>query len=390
MGVTGQKHKVEFRPGQRADSSLKCCGATGATGATGAATELEPGTLGRLKETWTDGVVNSAVGEVPRVRTELDLSDKLGAWRVRWGLRRMTYKVNPGLYAVGNPGAGSPVMVSANYKLSFDLLRRALGGLDAWIMVIDTRGINVWCAAGKGTFGTAGVVRSVAATGLESIVTHRELIVPQLGAPGVSAHDVKAESGFRVVYGPVRVEDIKGFLAGGLRATPGMRRVEFPMNERLALSPMELVPGLKLAVPVSAALFVLSLFASQGLLAAAGNAAIFIYGFLGAVVLGPALLPWLPGRAFSFKGFWLGVCLASALAIYASAMRPWLMGGWLTSAGWALIIPALASYLVMNFTGASTYTHLSGVRSEMRVAVPLQIAGAVLGAALWIGGIFTA
>ena len=75
----------------------------------------------------------------------------------------MNYKVDPGLYALGAPDADSPVLVSANFKMSFDLLREALPGRNAWILVLDTDGINVWCAAGKGTFGTeelAGMDRS--------------------------------------------------------------------------------------------------------------------------------------------------------------------------------------------------------------------------------------
>jgi acetyl-CoA decarbonylase/synthase complex subunit gamma len=52
------------------------------------------------------------------------------------------------------------------------------------------------------------------------------------------------------------------------------------------------------------------------------------------------------------------------------------------------MIPAVASFLGMNFTGASTYTSLSGVRREMRVAVPLQILGAVAGLGLWLAGRF--
>src|SRR3972149_4169926 len=71
-----------------------------------------------------------------------------------WGIGRDRCRVAPGLYALGAPGGDSPVLVTANYKLTFDVLRRDAAGLDAWILVLDTRGINVWCAAGEGTFGT--------------------------------------------------------------------------------------------------------------------------------------------------------------------------------------------------------------------------------------------
>ena len=94
----------------------------------------------------------------------------------------MNYRVEPGLYAVGQPDPQSPVLVSANYKLSFDRLRCRLAGLSVWILVIDTNGINVWCAAGKGTFGADEIVRCVESSRLSEVVAHRTLIVPQLGA----------------------------------------------------------------------------------------------------------------------------------------------------------------------------------------------------------------
>ncbi len=96
------------------------------------------------------------------------------------------------------------VLVSANYKMSFDRLRQALSGLDLWILVIDTKGINVWCAAGKGTFGTEELVGRIAQVGLGDVVKGRGLILPQLGAPGVAANEVLKRTGFKVVYGPVR------------------------------------------------------------------------------------------------------------------------------------------------------------------------------------------
>ena len=66
----------------------------------------------------------------------------------------MRYRVDPGLYSLGNPDSSSPVFVSANYRLSFNALRGSLKNSNCWILVLDTKGINVWCAAGKGTFGT--------------------------------------------------------------------------------------------------------------------------------------------------------------------------------------------------------------------------------------------
>ena len=74
---------------------------------------------------------------------ELTFKDTLGTWKARWGIGRMTFKVEPGLYSLGKPDSDSPVLVSANYKMSFDSLRKELKGTDAWILVLDTKGINV-------------------------------------------------------------------------------------------------------------------------------------------------------------------------------------------------------------------------------------------------------
>jgi CO dehydrogenase/acetyl-CoA synthase gamma subunit (corrinoid Fe-S protein) len=134
--------------------------------------------------------IDTSKGAVPIVSTSLSTGDIFGACKVRFGIGRMDYKINPGLYAVGNPDNESPVLVSANYKLTFDTLRKNLSGLDCWILILDTNGVNVWCAAGKGTFGSEEVVNRIEKTGLSDIVTHRKLILPQLSASGVSAQEV--------------------------------------------------------------------------------------------------------------------------------------------------------------------------------------------------------
>lgn len=324
-------------------------------------------------------------------------ADRLAAWKARWGIARMRYAVEPGLYAVGQPAADSPVLVSANYKMSFDRLRRALAGLDAWILVLDTRGINVWCAAGKGTFGTDELVQRIDVTQLAAMLSNRTLIVPQLGAPGVAAHEVKRRSGFRVVYGPVRADDLAAFLAAGLKATPEMRRVRFPLGERLAVAPVELVMSAKWMLGLAVVLLLLAPLGpdgySPGRLAGAGvaSAGLILATWLGAVVLVPALLPWLPGRALAAKGATVGVGLAIVFGLAAARLGCVAFSqtaSTTTLVGWALMITTVSSFLAMNFTGTTTYTSLSGVRREMRLAVPAQIVAGAAGIVLWMAGRF--
>ncbi len=338
---------------------------------------------------WIIGQIDTPAGAAPQVATTLTTADLLGTVRARLGVRRMDYTVEPRLYAVGEPTPESPVLVTANYKMSFDHLRRELAGRDAWILVLDTKGINVWCAAGKGTFGTGEIVERIKATGLREIVSHRALILPQLGAPGVAAHAVKSRSGFRVVYGPVRAADLPAFLDAGMKATPEMRRVRFRLADRMTLVPLELVLWPRPLLLGLVVLFLLGGLTPEGYSfdAALGHGTravlLCVAAFVAGTILAPALLPWLPGRAFSVKGAAAG--LLPALACVAWGWHsPMTASGWLDAAAWALALPAVASFFAMNFTGASTYTSLSGVQAEMRIAVPVQIAACVVGGGLWV------
>ncbi len=330
---------------------------------------------------------------MPQVSADLTAFDHWGTFKVRWGVGRMNYKVDAGLYALGRPDDKSSVLVTANYKLSFDALRSALKGRNLWILVLDTDGVNVWCAAGKGTFSTDELVRRIESSGLEKVVSHRRLIVPQLGAPGVAAHEVKRLSGFKVTYGPVRSQDLPAFIDAGFKATPEMREKTFSTWERLVLVPVELVPALKATLIVVPIFVVLAgLGGSSGYWHNLMNHGLFaavalLSGVLAGSVLTPILLPWLPGRAFSLKGMVLGLLVALALVLVwnADPIRAFASP---ENLAWLLIVPALVGYFAMNFTGASTYTSLSGVKKEMRWAVPVQIAAASVGLLLWSWSLF--
>jgi len=282
----------------------------------------------------------------------------------RWAINRMGHRVEPGLYALGSPTPESPVFVTANYRLSFDALRGALAGVDGYILVLDTHGINVWCAAGKGTFGADELVQRIEATGLAEVVRHRTLIVPQLGAPGVAAHEVKRRSGFKVEYGPVRAADLPAYLQTR-QATPEMRRVRFTLADRLTLIPVELVGGL---LPLLVALGVGYLLGGLMSALAVGTA------ILAGVVLFPILLPWLPTADLSMKGFILGGAVALPFALAVFWRHPdWT--GWLqvvAALSLLLILPPITAFLALNFTGSTTFTSRTGVRREIFAYVPVM------------------
>jgi len=359
----------------------------------GAATAESENTVPDLNQSFISGSIDTPVGELPQVSSALTWQDRWGSIKARWDVGRMNYKVNPGLYALGTPDNNSSVFVSANYKMSFDRLRSALTGRSAWILALDTKGINVWCAAGKGTFGTDELIRRINITNLNNIVSHRKLILPQLGAPGVAAHKVKQISGFKVQYGPIRAEDLPAFLDANFKTTVPMRLMTFPLKERAVLIPVELVEAIKPFLIIASVLFFLGgIGGPSGFWANALSHGLFavlalLCAVIGGTVLNPLLLPYLPGRAFSIKGFSIGIVIALVL-LYLRDINLVAWPGRIEALAWVLIIPAVSGYLAMNFTGCSTYTSLSGVKREMRWALPLEIACAATGLVMWIGAIF--
>lgn len=285
----------------------------------------------------------------------------------------MGYLVPAGLYAIGTPSPQDPVVVTANYKMSYDLVRRVLAGRNVWLLVLETFGINVWCAAGKGTFGTGELIRRIDETGIAGIVSHRTLVLPILGAAGVAAHEVAGRSGFSIRYGTIRAADLPEFLDNGMETTPAMRELTFSFYERLVLIPVEIVHARKSFIIIGGLIYL-----SAYLLAGSLAAYLALLAFAGAVLTGlaitPIILPWIPGRSFSVKG---------ALAGWVWSVIFYLVAG---GNGWNfpiivaafLALPAISSFYALNFTGSTNFTSRSGVKKEMRIGIP------VMGGALFV------
>jgi len=323
----------------------------------------------------------------PQVNAAWKRADHRGQVRSRLGAFRMSYAVMPGLYAKGTPDGNSPVLVSCNYKLSFDIIRRELADINAWILVLDTKGINVWCAAGKGTFGTAEVIHRIQSTGLIGLVDHKKIILPQLGAPGVNAAEVQRRTGMRVYFGPVRAGDIPAYLENNMQADAGMRRITFPIKDRFILTPMEIVPAARPLLIFTVAILLLAGLQPRGILfhdmLIRGMPLVFLgtASVLAGAFLTPVLLPFIPFRSFALKGWLMGMAVTAAL-VYTAQMH----GGSIPLLLAMLIFfPAAASYLALQFTGATTYTGISGVKKELHYALPVYKGAAILSAMLMLG-----
>jgi hypothetical protein len=309
--------------------------------------------------------------------SELTREDRSVWLKARLGMNRMGHRVEPGLYSLGQPDRDSPVFVTANYKLSFNALRSQLGNMSCYILVLDTHGINVWCAAGKGIFGTDELVRRIESTNLKNVVDHRSLILPQLGASGVGAPEVKKRTGFKVEWGPIRASDIPEYMRTK-KATTEMRRVRFDLRDRAELIPVEMT---NILVPLVISLVILFLFGM-------GYAAFMITTIvLAGSAIFPILLPFLPTRDFTSKGLILGAIVSTPFMareyLVRAGEQPWVV--LVLAIVPALLISPWVGFLALNFTGSTTFTSRTGVRREIFRYIPLIAVTFALGLVLLIG-----
>jgi len=320
-----------------------------------------------------------------RVGSRWTREDRWGAVRCRLGRLRFRYAVAPGLYALGSADQDSPVIVTGNYKLTFDMVRRDLAGVPCWILALDTGGIDVGSASAAGTFSTDQVVTAVKQSRLAEVVSRREVIIPRLGAAGVDADVVHQHCGCTVRCGPVRSRDLPAYLRSG-EASPSMTEIRFSIGDRLALTPWELGRSLK-----AWAVFVLGAFLYAGAtpsgvlvdkawagtwpLDALGLGAVFAGSFLA-----PALLPWIPLRSLAAKGWAAGALVCAALLFGAglvSGMDPFL------AAACLLFFPAAAAFMTRAF-GAALPAGGSAARRGKGVFIPVFAVACVLSAGLFL------
>ncbi len=203
-----------------------------------------------------------------------------------WGLlfRLFPCPTHVGLRRVGQPGRDSPVLVTCNFHLTVKRLTRTLrkAGISAWLVVADSKGVNVWCAAGGEEFTTRSVVSAVKTSGVADRVDHHRLLLPPLGAPGIRIDEVRRRTGWWPRWGPACARDLPAYLAGDGHRDEAMRRPTYRWYERLdtalgSLFVFYLLAALGFAL---VAHHLLATFAVVG-------AATFVFFFLAA--------PWLPG-----------------------------------------------------------------------------------------------
>jgi hypothetical protein len=218
-------------------------------------------------------------------------------------------RIAAGVYAIGSPDPASPVLVTGNFDLTVRRLTSALDGLmAAWVLVVDSAGINVWCAAGGGFLNAERVIGAIQQCHLDEFVSHRRLILPQLCANGVAGWKIAEVTGWHVEWGPIWAEDIPEYLDTEEKSD-AMRTIEFPIRDRLEMTTVTLgFYGLLVLIPI--AIFWRSLLLPAAL------------SLVGISYFYAVALPWIPGRDGLAKSVPLTLITTLGMTFYTIGIDP--------------------------------------------------------------------
>ena len=157
-------------------------------------------------------------------------------------LRVLPFHCRTGLIKIGNPDKKSPVLLTCNYHLTVERVKRAVKGLDVYLLVANSKGDNVWCSATGGHFTNHSVVSVIKTSGVETLVNHRNIILPQLAATGIEGKVIQKKAGWKVLWGPVYAKDIPLFIERKFHKSSKMNEVEFSITQRIEMAVMWAFP----------------------------------------------------------------------------------------------------------------------------------------------------
>ncbi|MHA1925160.1 MAG: hypothetical protein ACXABV_03925 [Candidatus Thorarchaeota archaeon] len=142
-----------------------------------------------------------------------------------------------GLFAFNGADSSSPVLVTTDYYMTVFRVTEAIEqqSLKCHLLVVDGQGINVWCGSRGDNVNTDSVLDAISSTSLENVVSHRNLVLPQLAASSVSKA-VLADNGWKAIFGPAEIEDIGDFINNDYKKSQEQSIVTFDIHRRLEYS----------------------------------------------------------------------------------------------------------------------------------------------------------
>jgi len=126
--------------------------------------------------------------------------------------------VEPKLYAVGEVGPESPLLVTTNFSLSYYSVEGEVEAsrVPAYILSVDTEGTSVLTAWASDKFNAETITQAMKKSAIEEKVSHRQVVIP--GFVAVLSAGVEDESGWSVQIGPKEASGLPNFLKNQWKA----------------------------------------------------------------------------------------------------------------------------------------------------------------------------
>jgi demethylmenaquinone methyltransferase/2-methoxy-6-polyprenyl-1,4-benzoquinol methylase len=235
--------------------------------------------------------------------------------------------VEPGLRIIGTPDRTAPVIVTANFHLTVRRVEKALADQDCYLLVVPTKGINVWCASAGGEMNTHSILATLKTSGIGECVDHRVLVLPQFSAPGIDMKLLKKRTGWIGKWGPAYAYDLPSFLNNGCTKTPQQCLAKFPLSFR-----MEMLLSMNVSVWLVLAAVALAIHPAWALITSAF--------FWGAGLILYAGYPYLPFESGWLKALMLTIMVVAvfiAVSVHVTG-NPWQYAGWMVFTCLAIMI----------------------------------------------------
>ena len=170
-------------------------------------------------------------------------------------MRMFPFPAKTGYQEIGNPDKDSPVLLTCNFHLTILRLKKATRGLNYHLLVANSKGINVWCAATGDSLNNHSVISVIKTSGIENKVNHKKIILPQLAAPGIESKVIQKNVGWRIIWGPVDAKDIPAFFELNYKKTDEMKQIEFRFIQRIEMAIMWIFLAALVIMPIWGPLF---------------------------------------------------------------------------------------------------------------------------------------
>jgi acetyl-CoA decarbonylase/synthase complex subunit gamma len=167
------------------------------------------------------GEFEKAVLGITKFASLLAIEDHGGeTWLPLWTLRQNIYtdpqkplQMEAGVYSIGEPHAGSPLLVTTNFSLTYFIVSTELEatGLACHLAVVEAEGLSVLTAWSAGKFSGDRVAKALRQMQATERVSHRTVIIP--GYVSVISGELEDAlgDGWRVLVGPQEASDLAPF-----------------------------------------------------------------------------------------------------------------------------------------------------------------------------------